>query len=237
MNYFGELTPRMQQYREKLLHVKPMVCVERAKITTKSYQENLDQPLTIRRAKCLASILEKMSIYIEPETLIAGNQASSNRAAPIFPEYAMDWVIEELDQFEKRDGDRFYITEQNKKDLRDMAPFWEHNTTKDRGLAAMPKKSRLLYDLGIIKAEGNITSGDAHIAVNYKKVLEYGLKDYKERAQRKMEGPLFSRRQQKNRRFPRLRATRLRAPSACSKAGSFSFFPASARRFRNRRLE
>ena len=187
MNYFGELTPRMQQYREKLLHVKPMVCVERAKITTKSYQENLDQPLTIRRAKCLASILEKMSIYIEPETLIAGNQASSNRAAPIFPEYAMDWVIEELDQFEKRDGDRFYITEQNKKDLRDMAPFWEHNTTKDRGLAAMPKKSRLLYDLGIIKAEGNITSGDAHIAVNYKKVLEYGLKDYKERAQRKME--------------------------------------------------
>ncbi len=48
-----------------------------------------------------------MTIYIEPQTLLAGNQASANRAAPIFPEYAMDWVMEELDRFEKRDGGCF----------------------------------------------------------------------------------------------------------------------------------
>lgn len=42
--------------------------------------------------------------------------------------------------------------------------YWQHNTTKEKGLAAIPEASRLFYDLGIIKAEGNITSGDAHIA-------------------------------------------------------------------------
>ena len=113
-NYFGTLTPRMQQFREELLAAQPQVCVERALITTKVYQEHQDQPLALKRALMLKEVLEQMTIFIEPQTLIAGNQASSNRSAPIFPEYAMKWVIDELDQFEHRDGDVFHITEENK---------------------------------------------------------------------------------------------------------------------------
>ena len=186
MNNFGTLTTRMNEFRMKLLNAKPSVCVERAKITTETYRENMDQPLAIRRALMYKNILEKMSIFIEDETLIAGNHASSNRSAPVFPEYAMDWVVAELDEFEKRDGDRFYITEENKEALREIAPFWKHNTVKDRGLAAMPESARVFYDLGIIKAEGNITSGDAHLAVKYKSVLEGGLKEFRERAEKKL---------------------------------------------------
>jgi len=186
MNYFGNLTDRMNKFREELLDVNPMVCVERAKYTTESYREHADKPMVLRRAYCLENILKNMSIFIEDETLIAGNQASSNRSAPIFPEYAMDWVIEELDEFNKRDGDIFYITEENKQVLRYIAPFWKHKTLKDRGLAGMPAKSRIFYDLGIIKAEGNITSGDAHIAVNYETVLKLGLINYKERTEKKL---------------------------------------------------
>jgi formate C-acetyltransferase len=186
MNHFGELTERMHDFREELLNAKPMVCVERAKLTTESYKEHADKPMVLRRAFCLENILKNMSIFIEDETLIAGNQASSNRSAPIFPEYAMDWVIDELDKFEKRDGDIFYITEESKEDLRKIAPFWEHKTLKDRGLAGMPAESRVFYDLGIIKAEGNITSGDAHIAVNYETVLNLGLINYKERTEKKL---------------------------------------------------
>ncbi len=183
MGHFGELTPRMREFRDELLSAKPRVCVERALITTRTYREQLDQPLAIKRARMLKNVLAEMSIFIEPQTLIAGNQASSNRSAPIFPEYAMKWVIDELDQFEKRDGDVFYISEKNKDALRTIAPFWEKNTLHDRGLAAFPPHSRLFYDLGIIKSEGNITSGDAHIAADYQKLLRVGLKDYEKRAQ------------------------------------------------------
>lgn len=172
MNHFGQLTNRMQVFREKLITAKPQVCAERALLTTQSYQEHFHNPLTLRRAYMLKNILEHMTIFIEPESILAGNQASSNRAAPIFPEYAMDWVIDELDDFEKRDGDVFFITEETKTKLRKIAPFWHNNTLKDRGLAAMPADSKLFYDLGIIKAEGNITSGDAHIAVNYERLLK-----------------------------------------------------------------
>ncbi|MDR1410900.1 MAG: glycyl radical protein [Spirochaetaceae bacterium] len=183
---FGTLTPGMNQFRLKLLNAKPRVCVERARITTDTYRENMDQPLAIKRALMYKNVLEKMSIFIEEETLLAGNQASGNRAAPIFPEYAMDWVVAELDEFEKRDGDRFYITEENKQVLRDIAPFWRHNTVKDRGLAAMPPGAKVFYDLGIIKAEGNITSGDAHLAVDYRRVLGEGLLEYRRRAEEKL---------------------------------------------------
>ena len=186
MSYFGTLTPRMQRFRESLLESTPQVCTDRAVITTRVYKEYAAQPLALKRAIMLREVLAGMKIFIEPETLIAGNQASANRAAPIFPEYAMKWVIDELDEFEKRDGDRFTITEENKQILRDMYPFWENNTLLDKGLAAMPPESRVYYDLGIIKAEGNITSGDAHCAVNYASMMRLGLKDYQRRAEEKL---------------------------------------------------
>ena len=124
MNYFGELSPRMQKFREELVDAKPYVCVERAQITTETYRKNQDQPLVLRRALMYKNILERMSIFIEPKTLLAGNHASRNRSAPIFPEYAMDWVIAELDEFDRREQDRFYITPEAKATLQEIAPFW-----------------------------------------------------------------------------------------------------------------
>lgn len=179
--YFGYLTERINRYRESVLQAKPYVCAERAVLTTEAYRKYQDQPINLKRAYMLQTILQKMTIYIEEDTLLVGNQATGNRFAPIFPEYAMDWVIAELDEFEQRDGDVFYITDETKEQLRQIAPFWEHNTTKERGLAAIPEQSRLFYDLGIIKAEGNITSGDAHIAVSYENVINEGLIHYEKR--------------------------------------------------------
>ncbi|MHB9291120.1 putative Choline trimethylamine-lyase [Hollandina sp. SP2] len=186
MNYFGELSHRMRKFREELLNVKPYVCVERARITTETYRKNLDQPLILRRALMYKNLLEGMSIFIEPQTLLVGNYASRNRSAPIFPEYAMDWVMAELDEFDQRQRDRFYLTPEAKATLQEIAPFWAHNTVKDRGLAAMPASTRMFYDLGIINAEGDFASGDAHLAVNYRRMLKEGLREYQARAEQRL---------------------------------------------------
>ncbi|MFV0407332.1 MAG: glycyl radical protein [Propioniciclava sp.] len=185
--HFGTLTPRMAHWREELMETQPSVCVERAILTTEAYQAHQHEPMVIRRALMVKNVLENMSIYIEPATLIAGNQGSANRSAPIMPEYAMDWVIAELDEFDKRPGDRFTITEEAKQQLREIAPYWENNTLKDRGLALMPPSSRVFYDLGLIHPEGNITSGDAHIAVSYERVLTEGLIGYRTRTQEQLD--------------------------------------------------
>ena len=179
--YFGSLNERTARIRARLLDTQPTVDTQRALLTTESYRAHEQDQVVLRRAYMLDNVLRNMSIYIDPDALLAGNQASSDRSAPIFPEYAMDWVINELDAFDKRDGDRFAITEENKRILRDIYPYWKGRTLQDKGYAAFPERARLFYDLGIIKTEGNITSGDAHIAVDYGRILREGLAGYRAR--------------------------------------------------------
>lgn len=182
-DHFGNLTPRMQHFRETVLEKKPYIDATRALLVTETYQKYKNQPPVMKRALMLKNILEKMPIYIEDETLIVGNQASSNKDAPIFPEYTMKFVIDELDTFEKRDGDVFYITEKTKEELRSIAPFWENNNLRAKGEALLPKEVNVFMETGFFGMEGKLNSGDAHLAVDYQKLLKIGLIGYKKRVQ------------------------------------------------------
>ena len=180
-NCFGNLTARMHQFREDVLEKKPYICAQRALLATEAYKKHQNQPNVMKRALMLKNILEKMSIYIEEQTMIVGNQAASNRDAPIFPEYTLEFVIKELDLFEKRDGDIFYITEKTKQDLCSIAPFWENNNLRSKGGALLPDEVHVFMETGFFGMEGKLNSGDAHLAVDYKTMLEVGLKGYEER--------------------------------------------------------
>lgn len=182
--YFGQLTNRMNRFRESVLTKKPYIDAERALLATEAYQQHQNQPSTVKRALMLQNILEKMTIFIEEETLIVGNQASSNRDAPIFPEYTMEFVLNELDLFEKRDGDVFYITEKTKEDLRSIAPFWENNNLRAKGWALLPDEVSVFMETGFFGMEGKLNSGDAHLAVDYGQMLRVGLKGYEERTKK-----------------------------------------------------
>ena len=179
--YFGSLTDRMKAFREEVLDEKPYIDAQRAVLATQVYRENQNQPRVMVRALMLQKILENMSIYIEDKTLIVGNQATKNKNAPIFPEYTMEFVLNELDLFEKRDGDVFYITEETKQQLRDIAPFWENNNLRARGEALLPEEVSVFMETGVFGMEGKLNAGDAHLAVNYEKILSFGLKGYEER--------------------------------------------------------
>ena len=180
--HFGSLTPRMAAYRESVLEQKPYIDAQRAALATEAYKKNLNQPAVMKRALMLKNILEHMDIYIEDESVLAGNQSSVNRGAPVFPEYTMKFILDELDLFEKRDGDVFYITEETKAQLRSIAPFWENNNLRARGEALMPQEMQVYMDTGFFGMEGKLNAGDAHIVVDYADLLRLGLKDFERRA-------------------------------------------------------
>ena len=180
--HFGSLTPRMQAYRESVLDKKPYIDAQRALLATESYRANTHQSPVMKRALMLKNILEKMSIYIEDETILVGNQASSNRDAPVFPEYTLKFIMDELDLFEKRDGDVFYITEETKEQLRSIAPFWENNNLRSRGEMLIPEEMQVYMETGFFGMEGKLNAGDAHIVVDYPNLLKLGLKDFERRA-------------------------------------------------------
>ena len=181
VEHFGTLTERMKEFREEVLDEKPYIDAQRAILATLAYKENLNQPRAMVRAKMLEKVLDNMSIYIEDKSLLAGNQATKNRNAPIFPEYTMEFVMNELDQFEKRDGDVFYITEKTKEQLREIAPFWQNNNLRARGEALLPEEVRVFMETGVFGMEGKLNAGDAHLAVNYERILKDGLRGYEKR--------------------------------------------------------
>ncbi|MBQ1807984.1 MAG: formate C-acetyltransferase/glycerol dehydratase family glycyl radical enzyme, partial [Selenomonas sp.] len=179
--HFGALTERMQAFREEVLDEKPYIDAERAMLVTETYKKHQNQPNVMKRALMLANVLENMTIYIEDKTLLAGNQATKNCNAPIFPEYTMKFVMDELDKFEKRDGDVFYITEETKEQLRAIAPFWENNNLRAKGEALLPDEASVFMETGVFGMEGKLNAGDAHLAVNYGKMLAEGLSGYEQR--------------------------------------------------------
>ena len=93
---------RALKLKELVYSHKPTICLERAELMTRSFQETEGLPIILKRAKALEAILSNMSIYILPGELIVGNQAHAPRSAPIFPEFDVAWIEKELDHLSSR---------------------------------------------------------------------------------------------------------------------------------------
>jgi len=153
------VTARIARLKEEVLSSVPSVCTERAKSYTSVYRENGSQPVIIRRALALKKTLIEMTIFVQDGELITGNHSSRLRAAPIFPEYASEWILDEMDEFEKRPGDAFFVTDVQKNDLKEICSWWKGKTLIEKGYSLMSPLCREIHEAGIIKATGNLTSG------------------------------------------------------------------------------
>ncbi len=184
------INERTKRLREKMEKRKATICAQRAVLYTQSFQQTEGEPYILRKAKAFAYTLEHMTIYIEPDSLIFGNQASQNFAAPIFPEYSIQWVIDELDTFAKRSGDIFYIDEKTKEDLRSIAPYWKGHTHEDRVNAHITDSIRMAEKQGVLHRGGISMSGDGHIVPDHETVLKQGFRTIINTAKRKLKEDL-----------------------------------------------
>lgn len=185
---FSLTSNRVSLLRESVLSKTPSVCIERARYLTEGYKENESEHLYIKRAKAIQKVFENISIYIKENELIVGNQSSDERTAPIFPEYSVSWIKEELTvkgNFNKREGDNFYLPEDNIDELMTIIDYWNGKTLKDKCTSVMPDILKKASEVKVIHGEGNMTSGDGHIIPDFEKVLNIGLdgiiKEAKER--------------------------------------------------------
>jgi len=183
---------RVKLLRENVLNVIPQVCSERGKLITESYRETEGYPMVIRRAKALEKILANMTIYINDEELIVGNQASSPRAAPIFPEFSVNWLEKELGEFSNRDLDKFLVPEQTIDEIKEICAFWKGKTVQDRAVSLyslLLGKKNLSYDLefpeinSVVAHIISVGEGYGHIIPNYQKLMAKGIKGIVNEAQ------------------------------------------------------
>ncbi len=180
---------RIERYRQKMEKRKASICSQRALLYTEAFQQSEGEPYILRKAKAFYHTLENMDIYVEEDSLIFGNQASRNFAAPIFPEYSIDWVIHELDEFEKREGDIFYIDEKTKEDLRSIHSYWHGKTHEDQVNRTLTQDILLAEKQGVIHRGGISMSGDGHIVPDHETILQKGFLSLIQEAKEKLGKP------------------------------------------------
>ncbi|MBZ4653916.1 MAG: pflD [Peptococcaceae bacterium] len=184
-----EPTLRVKSLRKRLRSFPQAICVERAVLITESYRETEGEPMVIRRAKALSRILEKMSIYIGDGELIVGNQASAPNKAPVFPETGARWVAEQLDSFATRTVNRFLVTEEEKKVLRDILTYWKEKTVLEVAPKLLPDETREIFELTypVISPTLFLRNCVGHLVPNYAAILKRGFGGIRTEVQEKME--------------------------------------------------
>ena len=185
---FLDNSDNLQKVREIYLKrfLKPKLSSERARLVTESYKETIGEPTIIRRAKALKKILTEMGIYIKPWELIAGNLGPEPVSVPVFPEGGVDFILEEMDTYETRDGDKIEVPEEVKKELREILPWWKGKTLKDYGLNLMPAKLIKQKEAGVFAVENMLTCGTGHFLPNYQKILRWGFESLEEYCKEKI---------------------------------------------------
>lgn len=169
---------RGQQLRTRVISASPYLCIERARFVTQSYRETEHEHILIRRTKAFDSIMRNMSVYIMDDELIVGHQASRQRSAPLYPEFAVEWIRDEIDLFETRPQDRFIVPGEVKREfLDDIYPFWKGRTLSDRVHSYVTEEIRLQrFVANVFNISGHEDNGLGHVALDYRKVLGGGLR-------------------------------------------------------------
>jgi formate C-acetyltransferase len=120
------LSKRIQTLKEAYLKVKPSITIDRAIAYTEIYKENPALPKNLLRAKGFKRACEKAPILIQENELIVGHPCGKPRAGAFSPDTAWRWLKDELDSIGERPQDPYFISEKDKKIMREeLFPFWE----------------------------------------------------------------------------------------------------------------
>jgi pyruvate formate-lyase/glycerol dehydratase family glycyl radical enzyme len=179
---------RIQRMRQRVVNVQPEVCLERALIVTRIYQDNEHlSPLQLR-AKAFDAVMNQMSIFILEDELIVGHQSSEHRSAPLFPEFAVEWIDREIETFYTRDQDKFYVSDQDVETFRqEIYPYWKGKTFSDKMMSYMTEDISLLrFDAGLISVGVHEEGAIGHVLLDYEKILTGGLAGVMNRIREKL---------------------------------------------------
>lgn len=119
-------TARLVALKENFLKQVPSITTHRARAITKISKENPGLPKSVLRAKCFKYCCETAPLVIQDNELIVGSPCGAPRAGAFSPDIAWRWMEEELDTIGTRPQDPFYVSEEDKRIMREeLFPYWK----------------------------------------------------------------------------------------------------------------
>jgi len=178
-------SPRIERLRQRYFENKPTICICRARTYTQVYKETEGEPIAIRRGKAFKRYCEEKPILIQDDELIVGSPTCGPRYGSVVPDYAWEWVWDELDTLIAREQDPYLISDEQKRELREeILPYWKGKSLHEycEGHAS-PETKRLTYRTNLAGSEFKRIRGLGHCTPGYEnKVFPKGFKGIEETA-------------------------------------------------------
>lgn len=180
---------RVNKLRQTFLDRKFDIDIQRARLITEVYREHPELSAKLKTAYSLENILKNVDIDLYEDELLVGEVAAPAKAAPIYPEFSVNWIIDELKNhpFELRAHDKFYITDENRDELLEMLEFWRGKTIEDLVDSRLTEDQKKGSELGKKVYMTNLYhfAGVGHFVLDYPRLLEIGFGGYSKWAEEK----------------------------------------------------
>ncbi len=119
-------TQRHLRLKDNFLKQVPSITIHRARVLTRLAKANPGMPKSLLRAMSFRQCCETAPLLIQNHELIVGAPNGSPRAGAFSPDIAWRWLEQELETIGTRPQDPFFISEEDKRELRDeIFPFWK----------------------------------------------------------------------------------------------------------------
>lgn len=178
MYQLAPITDRVKRMRELYRTTKPEICLSRYRLITEFYMENPAMTGVMKRAKNFKNICEKIAIRIGPDEVIVGAQSAKYKAAALYPENGIDWLIEEAktNLIETRTLDPYIMHEEDKKYFLETVSFWSHEQMGAKFHAYVPEAYMPHAGNGITSVgfRGSGAGPVGHFCTGYNKAIRVG---------------------------------------------------------------
>lgn len=185
------MTNRIQKLRDGLFEKFPEICPERAVIFTESMKKSEGLPIVKRRAQSFYDVLDSMTIFVRDGELLVGNQAGSVRAAPVFPEYSTDWIVNEFRgepyHFAQRPCDQFTVEEKAKERILETIGYWNNKTLFKSIWSQLPEQAKVAWEINAIDDTWCTAAGLGNVLPDHEMVLKEGLNGVIAQAQKRLD--------------------------------------------------
>ncbi|WP_417561455.1 (2S)-3-sulfopropanediol dehydratase [Marinomonas sp.] len=179
--------PRVNKLRQTFLDRPYDIDVERLRLVTEAFQNNETVPRILQCAYAFENILLNSTLHIYEDDLILGEIAAPAKASPIYPEFSVDWIIDEIlnSPFEERTNDQFYIrNEQDRAEILELCEYWKGRSANEFISAHLDDDQKKGSHMGekVFQTNNYHFAGIGHFAMDFKKLMTLGYNGVLEQA-------------------------------------------------------
>ena len=171
--------PRINYLRKTFLKKNYWIDIERLRLVTESYKAHPNAPAKLQCAYAFRNILENVTLHIYDRELILGDNAAPAKASPIYPEFSVNWILDEAvnHPFEEREHDQFYWrNEEEKQEAIELLKWWQGRTVADEVEGRLDEEQLKGSEAGRKIFQTNLYhyAGTGHLAIDYGKLMKVG---------------------------------------------------------------